>query len=199
MFNQYGVVSVTVQNIAEALGISPGNVTYHFSKKTDIIHAIIDRLQTELIELLDLGIHLRTKVDPLEHYQLVESIGRMLWRYRFVFNNILYLNSQDSLFGERFKVFQTNVIDTMTSLVEQSVKNGWIEKSKAPKSYEMLSENMWYIWLSSLRLSQLEPVNANEGEHAAALAMLSHHMAYMENYYHKEMYNGLKKFMQSFT
>lgn len=196
MFNEKGVVGVTVQSIGKALSISPGNITYHFKKKTDIIHAIIDRLETELLDLLDTGVHLNTKVEPQQHYKLVESIGRVLWRYRFVFNNVLYLQTLDKRIGKRFKEFQVHVIETMVELVHQSVNNRWIKPSRAPKSYQMLSENMWYIWLSSVRLSQLESKQLKTSEQISILTMLTHHMAYMENYYNDKMYHGLEKYLE---
>ncbi len=188
MFNQDGVIRVTVQNIAEALSISPGNVTYHFKKKVDIVHAILDRLERELIELLDRGIHLKSKVDPEEHYELVVSISRLLWRYRFIFNFILYLNSLDPKFGERFKLFQEHVTDAMMALVDQSINNGWIKKSRAPRDRRLLSDNLWYIWLSAIRVSELEPDNGKNSEQRSVVSALKHHMSYMENYYDEKMY-----------
>ena len=44
LFNNQGVHSVGVREIARALGISPGNLSYHFPKKADIILALMDAL-----------------------------------------------------------------------------------------------------------------------------------------------------------
>jgi AcrR family transcriptional regulator len=41
LFNQRGYRAVSVQDIAGALGISKGNLTYHFKKKEHIVEAII--------------------------------------------------------------------------------------------------------------------------------------------------------------
>ncbi|HHT17748.1 MAG TPA: TetR/AcrR family transcriptional regulator [Papillibacter sp.] len=42
LFNQYGYNGVSLRDIAEAVGISKGNLTYHFSKKEDIIESLLD-------------------------------------------------------------------------------------------------------------------------------------------------------------
>lgn len=43
LFNEKGYHSVSMRDIAAALGISVGNLTYHFPKKQDILQAIMAR------------------------------------------------------------------------------------------------------------------------------------------------------------
>lgn len=44
LFNSQGVNSVGVREIARALEISPGNMSYHFPKKEDIILALMEKM-----------------------------------------------------------------------------------------------------------------------------------------------------------
>lgn len=41
LFNQYGYNSVSLRDIARVVGISQGNLTYHFSKKENIVETLI--------------------------------------------------------------------------------------------------------------------------------------------------------------
>lgn len=41
LFNTRGYNEVSMRNIADALGISVGNLTYHFKKKEDLVEAVI--------------------------------------------------------------------------------------------------------------------------------------------------------------
>lgn len=41
LFNEYGYNSVSLRDIASAVGISQGNLTYHFSKKEKIVESLI--------------------------------------------------------------------------------------------------------------------------------------------------------------
>ncbi|MCB0843844.1 MAG: TetR/AcrR family transcriptional regulator [Bacteroidetes bacterium] len=47
MFNERGVSEVGVREIARALSISVGNLSYHFPKKEDIILALVNRLSSQ--------------------------------------------------------------------------------------------------------------------------------------------------------
>lgn len=46
LFNKYGYEKVTMREIAEALAISPGNLTYYFPKKIDILTALLRENRT---------------------------------------------------------------------------------------------------------------------------------------------------------
>jgi AcrR family transcriptional regulator len=44
LFNEHGVESITVRHIAKKIGISHGNLCYHFPRKEDIIIALYQRV-----------------------------------------------------------------------------------------------------------------------------------------------------------
>ena len=41
LFNTNGYNEVSMRNIADALGISVGNLTYHFKRKEDLVEAVV--------------------------------------------------------------------------------------------------------------------------------------------------------------
>ena len=52
LFNRHGERNVTTNHIAEALGISPGNLYYHFRNKTAIVAALFQRYRQQIWEWL---------------------------------------------------------------------------------------------------------------------------------------------------
>ena len=48
LFNERGESNVTTNHIAAHLGISPGNLYYHFRNKEEIIHSIFDEYASDL-------------------------------------------------------------------------------------------------------------------------------------------------------
>ena len=54
LFNERGERSVTTNHIAAELGISPGNLYYHFRNKQEIIKELALQYQKETLEMLAL-------------------------------------------------------------------------------------------------------------------------------------------------
>ena len=48
LFNQYGFANVSLPHIAKELGISLGNLTYHFPKKDQLVWGIFDNFVEDL-------------------------------------------------------------------------------------------------------------------------------------------------------
>ena len=47
LFNERGTAKVTTNHIAEALGMSPGNLYYHFRNKAEIVRGLFARIAAE--------------------------------------------------------------------------------------------------------------------------------------------------------
>lgn len=91
---------MSTNHIAEAAGISPGNLYYHFDNKEEIIRALFERL----FHLWDVKLVLATdRMPTLEDVQgLVRTNFEIMWDYRFVYRELLALLRQDDILRERF-------------------------------------------------------------------------------------------------
>ena len=191
LFNKHGVFNVSVQRIAAALKISPGNVTYHFKKKNDILHAILKRVEDSMeatraqVEQLD--------ADVKKHYEFMISIHRELWNYRFIFNNMVYLNSEDKTLGKRILRINEASKKQLHELAELSVQRGWLEPIQPPNSTKLLTENLWYIWLSWLRMSQLEAKSSG----ALISFATNHFFSLMSPHWNKKLGAGILEYMKA--
>ena len=61
LFNHHGTKSISTNHIAKEMGISPGNLYYHFSSKNDIIRSIANKFKSDLGSVFK--IHLDTISD----------------------------------------------------------------------------------------------------------------------------------------
>lgn len=85
LFNEQGEANVTLAHIGTALGISEGNVWYHFHTKRELVAALFDELQGRIgaVQQIDLE-RLQTLTD-IE--RLLEQGFRLMWEYRFLFRD----------------------------------------------------------------------------------------------------------------
>jgi len=85
LFNENGEGSVTTANIAEYLGISEGNLWYHFRTKRDLVFELSCRLEAEIDQNLS-----RVPEENLDLKDFMRYAARAfeyLWEYRFLFRD----------------------------------------------------------------------------------------------------------------
>src|SRR6266542_3409730 len=87
LFNESGTATVSTNHIADALGISPGNLYYHFRNKEQIIRALFEQLFARWDELYTLpGVCPPTLADL---QQLVRATFSISWDYRFLYRELI--------------------------------------------------------------------------------------------------------------
>src|SRR5882672_3618105 len=84
LLNREGGADVTTNHIAAHLGMSPGNLYYHFSNREEIVRALFPRIAAAGL----------AGVAPPEGVVTAEEFGerhltglQSLWRYRFFFRD----------------------------------------------------------------------------------------------------------------
>ena len=91
LFNESNTQAVTTNHIAKAMGISPGNLHYHYKNREEIIRLIYTKMREEMTLSID---KLPQTLEELSEHQKV-LIG-IQWEYRFFFRELLFLFSRDT-------------------------------------------------------------------------------------------------------
>ncbi|MCV4284118.1 TetR/AcrR family transcriptional regulator [Pseudomonas capsici] len=86
LFNQQGEPNVSTLEIANELGISPGNLYYHFHGKEPLVMGLFERFQTELTPLLDPPANARLNAE--DYWLFLHLIVERLAHYRFLFQDL---------------------------------------------------------------------------------------------------------------
>ncbi|MFC5694116.1 TetR/AcrR family transcriptional regulator [Pseudomonas sp. GCM10022186] len=86
LFNRNGEPNVTTLEIATELGISPGNLYYHFHGKEPLVMVLFERFQEELAPLLDPPAEAR--LDAEDYWLFLHLIVERLAKYRFLFQDL---------------------------------------------------------------------------------------------------------------
>lgn len=87
LFNQHGIMQITLRDVAAALNKSYGNITYHFAGKAELLAALIHEYE---VELANIGAAFETHdnlfVQLLQAPQLSFEVE---FKYRFLLNDFL--------------------------------------------------------------------------------------------------------------
>lgn len=86
LFNDQGEPNVSTLEIATEMGISPGNLYYHFHGKEPLVLELFERFQSEMAPLLDPPAE--AQLDVEDYWLFLHLIVERLSQYRFLFQDM---------------------------------------------------------------------------------------------------------------
>lgn len=92
LFNRQGEPNVSTLEIANELGISPGNLYYHFHGKEPLIFGLFERFEDEMTPLLDPPVGVR--LDAEDYWLFLHLIVERMAQYRFLFQDLSNLTGR---------------------------------------------------------------------------------------------------------
>ncbi|ASJ98398.1 MULTISPECIES: TetR/AcrR family transcriptional regulator [Shewanella] len=122
LFNEHGERSITTNHIAAHLGISPGNLYYHFRNKEDIIRSIFKLYEQHLESGFQPYEGKKVDVDLLIGY--FDALFYTLWQFRFMYANLVIILSRDEVLNKEYTVTHEQVLKRATSILTQLKQDG---------------------------------------------------------------------------
>lgn len=171
LFNNEGTAAVSTNHIAEAAGISPGNLYYHFRNKDEIIRGLFERLFAANDAAFALSADQLPTLDDLQ--RMVKTNYKILWQYRFAHRELAALLHADAELRSRFLSVRKRGFEGFHQLLNAFAAAGIIHAPADPKAVQNLAETCWLItefWLNSLEVSG-KTVNEAQMERGVALMM----------------------------
>ncbi len=105
LFNRFGEPNVSTTLISAELGISPGNLYYHYPAKDELINALFDRYEHALSELLlaadDVG-------NVEDAWLFFHMLFELIWQYRFLYRDLNDLLSKNRRLETHFQFVLKN-------------------------------------------------------------------------------------------
>ena len=154
LFNEQGTKGVTTNHIAAAVGISPGNLYYHFRNKEDIIRAIFEQMDAYGLEQYQLVLDTFQPGTLETMEQTFAMIQAYNWRYRFFKRELTALIMNDPLLKERFLHTHRTMLTVIRQSNDCSVATGTL-KPMPEKEMALFSEEIWLValfWLNYLEV-----------------------------------------------
>jgi len=114
MFNALGERNVTTNHIADELGISPGNLYYHFKNKDDIVAQLFAMYESRMDEVLAR----RKRSITLDDVRLqLQSVFDCMWTYRFLYRDLVEILSRNRKLKQRFTRLLSRMEDSIVAMV----------------------------------------------------------------------------------
>lgn len=137
LFNQSGVVAVTTNHIASHLGISPGNLYFHFRNKEEIIRELFDRMCNDTYDVWMPNKKLTVYDSPIE---LIERTYEIFWTYRFFHREMYHLRRKDPVLARKWKSHINKTVRLLLATYSHWVKAGVMKKIDDPREMQMIAD-----------------------------------------------------------
>ncbi|SEH83091.1 TetR/AcrR family transcriptional regulator [Pseudomonas fuscovaginae UPB0736] len=124
LFNHKGEPNVSTMEIANELGISPGNLYYHFHGKEPLVLELFERFQAELTPLLDPPANV--ELAPEDYWFFLHLIVERLSQYRFLFQDLSNLAGRLPKLARGIRNLLNALKRTLASLLAQLKAQGFI-------------------------------------------------------------------------
>jgi AcrR family transcriptional regulator len=166
LFNERGTAAVSTNHIAEAMGISVGNLYYHYRNKEDVIRAIFDRMMASWEEMSVLPHDRAPTLTDLQ--RILEKTFSVLWEYRFFYREFVALMRRDPELGRRYRDVRERGLANTEVLLKNFVESGVMREPEDPTAMLKLARIFWLIvefWLPFVEMGEerVGPERLQEG------------------------------------
>jgi AcrR family transcriptional regulator len=152
-FNEHGEAHVTPGAIAAALGMSPGNLYYHFRNKDRIVEELFAELERRLDSEPPVAAGAGEAIEDLWLY--LHLMLEAIWEFRFLYRNLDDVVARNHRLREHFRRIAGRKRDAVVRLCETLVAARAMRAT--PEEIRALARNVLVVatyWLNFQSLSR---------------------------------------------
>ena len=153
LFNSHGLSKVTLRTIAKKMGISQGNLNYHFKKREDIIEALYFQLVNNIDNSMS---DLQQSKNP---FQLLVSISKTImsnfYEYRFFLLDFVQIMRENKKVRTHYSELTIQREQQFTMLFNLLIENDLMRKETLPNEYKNLYKRFQMLsefWISDIEI-----------------------------------------------
>lgn len=155
LFNERGISDVSLRTISDELGISVGNLQYHFKKREDIIEA----LYFQLVEEID-------EVEFVPNENLMESVMKVstdtfvkLYQNRFFLLDFVAITRKNQTLKQHYSELSKRRVEEFLQVIEVLIQHSVFREERLKGEYRGFYkrlELMSNFWFSSVLIRENE-------------------------------------------
>ena len=164
LFNRFGEPNVSTTLISAEMGISPGNLYYHYPAKDELINSLFAAFERALNDLLQAADGVRNVEDAWLFFHM---LFELIWQYRFLYRDLNDLLSKNRRLETHFQFVLKNKSRAVAQVLDGLARGNTMRIDR--REAEPVASSMVVVltyWLSYEYVR--DPRRALEPESAAA-------------------------------
>ena len=186
LFNEHGYSQVTIRMIALKLGMSSGNLNYHYKKREDILEALYFEMVAEFDERVKQLPHTSISIPQIRR-DIQSSMQRMI-EYKFFWTDLYNLLNKSDKISQHFQEVYNSRVKGYFYLFKILEKQGLLQTPAFPNEHRFIAGHMINFsntWIYSTKLYNYK-INALNTEYQSNM-LLGILFPYLTNQGKKEL------------
>ena len=142
LFNDNGMANVRLQHIAKEIGISVGNLAYHYKNKEYIVEAINEELFQEASEILS---SYRIFPNLIDFDNQLTKYFEFIQKYPFYFLDLLEIERNYPRIQSKRQVLISKMISQIRKRFDFNCQRGLIREEPSLGRYDNIANAIWIL------------------------------------------------------
>ena len=139
LFFEMGIANTRLQQIADAAGISVGNLAYHFKNKEAIVETVYENLFEELSTILSQYIT-QTTIEGFD--KQFSSLYFFFKQNRFTFNNTWEIERNHPQIQSEWLAVNNKILQQLKRRIQVCQQQGLFKPEPFKGNYDILAQNL---------------------------------------------------------
>ncbi|CAM1343456.1 TetR/AcrR family transcriptional regulator [Tenacibaculum amylolyticum] len=164
LFNETGISTVSMLQIAQKLNISAGNLSYHFKNKELLLEAIFEDLKEESTKFL----FPPNEYITLHHFEnSMRKFDRVQSKYEFFFNELVHITRVYPSIAKRYEAVNLTRFKESRKLIDYYIETDRLKPENEYTNYDKMIHSIWMIstfWQSQKQIITDTDFTLNKGD-----------------------------------
>lgn len=153
LFNKKGLTDTSIRDIAAEMGISDGNLRYHFRTKEELVEALFDQLADDIGNELTTGAQQGLTMELMK--KLLAHLMKNFYTYRFLMQDLNSILNAHPATKKKFNRITEERLNIMEQMISGYVHLGYLIQEPYKGHYKQLIENLIilsHFWINGSQL-----------------------------------------------
>ncbi|MDO6596675.1 TetR/AcrR family transcriptional regulator [Oceanihabitans sp. 2_MG-2023] len=143
LYNSYGISNVSMKQIADALSISAGNLSYHYKIKADLLEVIYKEMYAETLDYI---LPQNTYITLFHFQEMLLKFDNLQYRYAFFFNDIVHIIKTYPKIAKQYEASNLIRFKEARKLIDYYIETG---RMQAENQYIDYNKTIYTVWMTS--------------------------------------------------